>query len=98
MGELKMMKNDRKMENLENFKTRFLFEVVYCSTLNKNIAYFSLMRNTGLYLIFLYFYINLENIVDLEGSFTLKNKNRLPFDDKFFLFLCFVCMIIIFII
>ena len=65
MEELKMMKNDRKMKKIENFKTRFLFEVVYCSTLNKNIAYFTLVRNYSLYLIFLYFYINLENIVDL---------------------------------
>ena len=41
MEELKMMKNDRKMKKIENFKTRFLFEVVYCSTLNKNVSYFS---------------------------------------------------------
>ena len=64
-----MMKNDRKMKNLENFKTRFLFEVVYCSTLNKNIAYFSLMRNTSLYLIFSYFYMNLENYGEFRGEF-----------------------------
>ena len=63
------MKNDRKMKNLENFKTRFLFEVVYCSTLNKNIAYFSLMRNTSLYLVFLYFYMNLENYSEFRGEF-----------------------------
>ena len=69
MEESKMMKNDRKIKNLENFKTRFLFEVVYCSTLNKNIAYFSLMRNTSLYLIFLYFYINLEKYSGFRGEF-----------------------------
>jgi len=69
MEESKMMKNDRKMKNLENFKTRFLFEVVYCSTLNKNIAYFSLMRNTSLYLIFLYFYINLKKYSGFRGEF-----------------------------
>ncbi len=63
------MKNDRKMKKLENFKTRFLFEVVYCSTLNKNIAYFSLIRNTSLYLMFLYFYINLENYSEFRGEF-----------------------------
>ena len=69
MGELKMMKNDRKMKNLENFKTRFLFEMVYCSTLNKNIAYFSFYKNASLYLIFLYFYINLEKYSGFRGEF-----------------------------
>ena len=47
MEGLKMNENDRKMKNLENFKTRFLFEVVYCSTLNKNVSYFHLNRNTN---------------------------------------------------
>ena len=69
MEDSKMMKNDRKMKRLENFKTRFLFDVVYCSTLNKNIAYFSLIRNTSLYLIFLYFYINLEECGGFRGEF-----------------------------
>ena len=82
-------KNDRKIKKLENFKTLFLFEVVYCSTLNKNIAYFSLMRNISLYLIFLYFYINLGKYSEFRGEFILKNKNRLPFDGNFFLFLFF---------
>ena len=62
------MKNDRKMKKLENFKTRFLCWVVYCSTLNKNIAYFSLTRNISLYLIFLYFYINLEKYSGFRGE------------------------------
>lgn len=69
MEESKMMKNDRKMKNLENFKTSFLFEVVYCSTLNKNIAYFSLMRNTSLYLIFLYFLHKSEKYSGFRGEF-----------------------------
>ena len=64
-----MNENDRKMKNLENFKTRFLFEVVYCSTLNKNIAYFIFMRNASLYLIFLNFYINLEKYNGFRGEF-----------------------------
>ena len=37
MKESKLMKNDRKKRKLENFKTRFLFEVV-----------FSLMKDTSL--------------------------------------------------
>ena len=72
MEESKMMKNDRKMKNLENFKTRFLFEVVYCSTLNKNIAYFHPTRNASLYLIFLYFYINFGIYSKFKGEFYLQ--------------------------
>ena len=66
------MKSDRKMKNLENFKTRFLFEAVYCSTLNKNIAYFSLVRNVSLYLAFLHFCVNLENCGEFRGEFYLE--------------------------
>ena len=69
MEELKMVKNDRKMKKLENFKTHFLSEVVYCPTLNKNIAYFSFIRISSLYLIFLYFYINLGKYSGSRGEF-----------------------------
>ena len=69
MEELKMIEIPLILKNLEDFKTRFLFEVVYCSTLNKNIAYFSFIVNASLYLIFLYFYINLEKYNEFRGEF-----------------------------
>ena len=69
MYELKTMKFCVKYEKSENFKRCFLFEVVYCSTLNKNVSYFHLMRNVSLYLVFLYFYVNSEKYCIFKGEF-----------------------------
>ena len=50
-----MNKNVVKYEKIENFKTRFSFKVVYCSTLTKNIAYFHLTKKASYELVFPYF-------------------------------------------
>lgn len=63
------IKNDKKTKKSENFKTRFLFRVVYCSTLKKNIAYFHEIKYICSKLTFLHFYTKNKVYSEFRGEF-----------------------------
>ena len=69
------------LEKSENFKRRFLFEVVYCSTLNKNVSYFHLDRNINYQLRLFNF---LDFLLKYKGSFMIERVEDCPLTVKKF--------------
>jgi len=88
----KSYKNKKWWKMIEKWKILKILRHVFCSrwyivSLWIKTSLIFLLWETLVYTLYFSIFTWIWKImVNLEGSFTLKNKNRLPFNDKFFYF------------